>query len=126
MIALFLSLVTAALPLAGCSGSGTKDENGDKTVSAQDAVTNAADESPTEQSEEASASEAEPSEPTASALIKARYADTDLGGYVYRVTAPPPGGHFYQNGDNEIWADELTGEVVNDVFSSGTCRPRTP
>lgn len=30
--------------------------------------------------------------------------------------APPPGGHFYQNGDNEVWAEALTGEVVNDAI----------
>jgi len=32
--------------------------------------------------------------------------------------APPPGGHFYQYGDNEVWAEELTGEVVNDAIFS--------
>ena len=111
--AVLLSLLTVVLSFSGCSGSdpgtGESGKGGNNTAEANTAENAAAD--PGQEQ-----NEAEPAEPTASDLIKARYADTDLGGYVYKVMAPPPGGHFYQNGDNEVWAEALTGEVVNDAI----------
>ena len=110
IIALFLSLLTVSLPLAACSKTDISEGGG--------AVTNPAEDPGTEQQPQGEEAEQEESAPSASALVKARYAETDLDGYVYRVMAPPPGGHFYQYGDNEVWADEPTGEVVNDAIFS--------
>ena len=116
-----LSLLLAALLfLTSCSGADEKDAPAEnKTNPAENNAAaendNSADADGQNGQNGAEAAQ-EASEPTASDLIRARYKDTDLGGYVYRVMAPPPGGHFYQYGDNEIWADELNGEVVNDAI----------
>ena len=61
----------------------------------------------------------EEKEITAADMVNERYADTDLGGYEYKVLAPATGEHFYSNiasGINEIHSPELTGEVLNDAI----------
>ena len=107
-IALILSLLLTALPLIGCSNSeinsGDEAGNGQTSVETPSADEQTADEAP---------------EPTASDLIKARYADTDLGGYVYKVLAIPTDGHFYTQvaaGINEVYSEEMNGEVINDAI----------
>jgi hypothetical protein len=109
IIALFLALLMTALPLTACSDS--KVNNEDEGNAAQNAVTNP--------SAEDAGTEEEEAEPTASSLIKERYADTDLGGYVYKVLAIPTDGHFYTqvaSGINEVYAEELNGEIINDAI----------
>ncbi|MBQ7312099.1 MAG: hypothetical protein IJW81_00775 [Clostridia bacterium] len=61
----------------------------------------------------------EEKEITAADIVNERYANTDLGGYEYKVLAPATGEHFYSNiasGINEIHSPELTGEVLNDAI----------
>lgn len=54
-------------------------------------------------------------EPTATEVIAARYADTDLGGRtITYIGLSASGNHVYSGMFNELTADELTGEVVND------------
>lgn len=106
--ATLLSVLLLALPLAGCSE--TKDNTqGDEAVSGNTAVTPTADDG----------TPAEPDEPTATQIVKDRYADTNLDGYVYKVLGPATDAHFYTQvgeGINEIYAEELNGEIINDAI----------
>ena len=60
----------------------------------------------------------EEAEPTTADLIRQTYAETDLGGYEFRILAPGSGGHFYyQVSDdcNETWFEAPSGDVMNDA-----------
>ena len=107
LLCLLLTLIPAVT--AGCSDSKVNSEEGGATA-----------ETPTADAAQDSAEE-EP-EPTATRLVKDRYADTDLGGYVYKVFAIPTDGHFYSQvaaGINEVYAEEMNGEIINDaIFNS--------
>jgi len=108
LTALFLSLLLTALPVLGCSNSQVNSEDGSNTQ-----------ENTVQTPSTDGQAEEEPAEPTASALVKERYADTDLGGYVYKVLAIPTDGHFYTqvaSGINEVYAEELNGEIINDAI----------
>ena len=97
------ALLLAALLLTAC-GSGVTAETRENTggISAEAEV------SPEEESETAP-------EPTATEIISERYADTDLGGLTFTyVGLSASGNHVYSGRFNELTADELTGEVVND------------
>ena len=97
------ALLLAALILSSC-GSGVAEETRESTglVSAESEVS-------TETETEAE------TEPTATEIIKERYADTDLGGLTFTyVGLSASGNHIYSGRFNELTADELTGEVVND------------
>ena len=104
LLCLLLTLIPAVT--AGCSDSKVNSEEGGATA-----------ETPTADAAQDSAEE-EP-EPTATRLVKDRYADTDLGGYVYKVFAIPTDGHFYSQvaaGINEVYAEEMNGEIINDAI----------
>ncbi len=103
VLPLLLSLLIVMTACAGTTSEETESSPG------QPIAENITDES--EESEE----------PGASALIRERYADTDLGGHEYKVLAVPTDGHFYtqvSSGINEVWADEMNGEVINDAIYS--------
>ena len=92
--ALLLAILLLALPLAGCSESKSNTE-GDAAVSGN----------PTAVPGTEGEGDAEPDELTATQIVKARYADTDLGGYEYKVLGPAADAHFYSQvgeGINEI------------------------
>ena len=104
LLCLLLTLIPAVT--AGCSDSKVNSEEG--TANAETPTADAAQDS----------AEEEP-EPTATRLVKDRYADTDLGGYVYKVFAIPTDGHFYSQvaaGINEVYAEEMNGEIINDAI----------
>ncbi len=106
--ALLLAVLLLALPLAGCSESKNNTE-GDTAVSGNPTAT------PGTEGE----GDAEPDEPTATQIVKARYADTNLEGYEYQVLGPAADAHFYSqvgDGINEIYAEELNGEIINDAI----------
>ena len=110
LTALCMSILLALLPVlaTGCSDSQV---NSDETAAA--AATDSVNPSAVEETE------AEPDDPTASELIRERYADTDLEGYEYKVLAIPTDGHFYTqvaSGINEVYSEEINGEVINDAI----------
>ena len=109
--ALFLALLLSLLSfLAACSNSQVNTDSGE--TPGQSANTPSTTEQPEEEAE-----------PTATATVKERYADTNLGGYVYKVLAIPTDGHFYTqvaSGINEVYSEELNGEIINDAIFNRT------
>ena len=96
------ALLFTALLLTSCAGVTEETENNTGVVQA---------ESYTETETEPEAE----TEPTATEVIAARYADTDLGGRtITYIGLSAAGNHVYSGMFNELTADELTGEVVND------------
>jgi len=66
--------------------------------------------------------ETEPAEteyvPTIAETLAEKYADTDYGGYTFRIMNHAPGQFFYYKINeqaNEIWYESLTGEIYNDA-----------
>ena len=101
LTALFLCLLLTLIPAvtAGCSDSRVNSDDG------------GAQQNPTSDPS-ADAGEAEEAEPTATKLVRERYADTNLQGYEYKVLAIPTDGHFYSQvgaGINEVYAEEMNG-----------------
>ncbi len=104
-LALLLSLMlVGTVVLTGCGG-------GDGHGSSPSAATSATG---------ADAAETEPVVVlTAAETIAARYTNTDLNGYTYKVLAIPVDGHFYTQvgtGINEVYSAELNGEIINDAI----------
>ena len=100
--ALLLAFLLTLLPvLSACSNSQV---NTDANTGSQEKgdVTSAEG----QQEEEA--------EPTATTIVKDRYADQNMQGYSYKILAIPTDGHFYTqvaSGINEVYAEELNGEI---------------
>jgi hypothetical protein len=105
--ALLLAFLLTLLPvLSACSNSQV---NTDANTGSQEKgdVTSAEG----QQEEEA--------EPTATTIVKDRYADQNMQGYSYKILAIPTDGHFYTqvaSGINEVYAEELNGEIINDAI----------
>lgn len=98
-----IAVLLAALLLASCGSGVAEDTQGNTGVNSAESEVSAESETEAE------------TEPTATEIISERYADTDLGGLQFTYLGlSSSGNHVYSGRFNELTADELTGEVVND------------
>ena len=100
-----LALLLVPLLFSACSEAPVTEEK--ETGTTAEALTE--EEAPAEEEPEYSVTD----------TVNERYRDADLGGYEYKVLAPPNDGHFYAQvaaGINEVYAEELNGELINDAI----------
>lgn len=105
---LILSLLLLAGFVALTSCSDASDDN--EVISAV----------PADDTAEVTSAPAEetPKEKTTTDIILEKYADTDLGGFEYKILSPGAGVGFYSTfgSINEVYADETNGEPLNDAI----------